>query len=112
MTDKKAVSLGRVIEIAGEEFSQSRYEDVSVAKITQRARCSTSTIYDVCGGKVELFRHDMLLRLTHRAERAGHQRQAGATSSAALFRPAYAIAGGPGKPQDRAGDIRPGHDHG
>ncbi|MFM6832790.1 MAG: TetR/AcrR family transcriptional regulator [Novosphingobium sp.] len=64
MTTKKTLSLDRVVTVAGEEFSRRRYEDVSVSEIAQNAHCSTSTIYEVFGGKVELFRSAMLMRLT------------------------------------------------
>lgn len=63
MTRKKALTLDRLIEVAGEEFSRRRFEDVSVGEIAQRAHCSTSTIYEVYGSKVDLFRSAMLHRL-------------------------------------------------
>lgn len=63
MTAKKTHSLDRVVMVAGEEFSRRRFEEVSVSEIAQNAHCSTSTIYEVFGGKVELFRSAMLMRL-------------------------------------------------
>lgn len=63
MTTKKTLSLDRVVTVAGEEFSRRRFEEVSVSEIAQNAHCSTSTIYEVFGGKLELFRSAMLRRL-------------------------------------------------
>jgi AcrR family transcriptional regulator len=63
MSNKKVHSLQRLLEIAADEFCCSRYEDVSVAKISKLAHCSTATIYDIYSSKDELFRCSMLLRL-------------------------------------------------
>jgi AcrR family transcriptional regulator len=63
MSDKKVHSLERLLEIAADEFCSNRYEDVSVAKISKLAHCSTATIYDIYSSKDELFRRAMLLRL-------------------------------------------------
>lgn len=63
MSNKKTLSLERLLELAADEFCRRRYEDVSVAEISKVAHCSTATIYDVFCGKDELFRRAMLSRL-------------------------------------------------
>lgn len=55
MSDKKAHSLERVIEVAAQAFSTRKFEDVSVNEISERAHCSTSTIYMSFGSKENLF---------------------------------------------------------
>lgn len=55
MTDKKARSLQRVLEIAAQTFVQQPYENVSVGAIAEAAHCSTATIYDIYRSKQELF---------------------------------------------------------
>jgi AcrR family transcriptional regulator len=55
MTDKKAKSLQRVLEIAAQTFVQQPYENVSVGAIAEAAHCSTATIYDIYRSKQELF---------------------------------------------------------
>lgn len=63
MSNKKTLSLERLLEIAADEFCQRPYEDVSVAEISKLAHCSTATIYDVFCGKDDLFRQAILARL-------------------------------------------------
>lgn len=55
MTDKKAKSLQRVLEIAAQTFVRQPYENVSVGAIAEAAHCSTATIYDIYRSKQELF---------------------------------------------------------
>ena len=55
MTDKKARSLQRVLEIAAQTFVQQPFESVSVGAIAEAAHCSTATIYDIYRSKQELF---------------------------------------------------------
>lgn len=55
MTDKKARSLQRVLEIAAQTFVQQPFENVSVGAIAEAAHCSTATIYDIYRSKQELF---------------------------------------------------------
>jgi AcrR family transcriptional regulator len=55
MTDKKARSLQRVLEIAAQTFVRQPFESVSVGAIAEAAHCSTATIYDIYRSKQELF---------------------------------------------------------
>src|SRR5687767_12791453 len=56
MSEKKAKSIERVVEVATALFSRSTFADVSVNHIAALARCSTATIYEVFGSKEDLYR--------------------------------------------------------
>ena len=45
MSNKKTESLARAIETAAMMFSEEAFEQVQVAEIAARARCSSATIY-------------------------------------------------------------------
>jgi len=64
MTSKKKDSLQRVLEAAATLFTSHRFEDVSIAAIASRARCSTTTIYDVWESKEKLFISAMTTRMS------------------------------------------------
>lgn len=59
MPDKKTRSLTAALDLAIEAFSTRPFEQVSMAEIAQGARCSTTTLYDVYGGKLGVFFHAM-----------------------------------------------------
>ena len=56
MSDKKARSLDRVVEVAMQAFIDRRIDEVSINSIAEQAHCSTATIYEVFGSKEELYR--------------------------------------------------------
>jgi AcrR family transcriptional regulator len=55
MSNKKAVALTRVLEVAARHFVDQRFEMVSVSAIAHEAHCSTATIYECYGNKDNLF---------------------------------------------------------
>lgn len=57
MKNRKALSVGRVVQVAEEAFTEHLFEDVSVSEIARRAHCSTATLYDAFGSKEDLFRY-------------------------------------------------------
>jgi AcrR family transcriptional regulator len=60
MSNKKANSLARVVETAAQMFAERPFEEVQVAQIAARARCSSATIYEAFETKKGLFRAAML----------------------------------------------------
>jgi AcrR family transcriptional regulator len=64
MSNKKVESIERAIEAAAAMFSDRRYEDVSIAEIATRARCSSATIYEVFETKKGLYRAAQSVRLS------------------------------------------------
>lgn len=63
MSHKKTESLARAVEAAAAMFSEKAFEQVQVAEIAARARCSSATIYEVFETKKGLFRAVQMLRL-------------------------------------------------
>jgi AcrR family transcriptional regulator len=57
MSNKKAESLRRVVEIAIQAFSRLDYDRVLIGDIAAEARCSTATVYDAFGTKEQLYEH-------------------------------------------------------
>jgi len=86
MTRKKTDSLQRVLEVATDFFIRQRFDDVSMAGIAKAARCSTTTMYEVYGGKEQLFMA-ALEKLLHPAPLV---RSAGMTAFAQLLATAQA----------------------
>jgi AcrR family transcriptional regulator len=60
MSNKKVESLSRVVETAALLFSQRPFEEVQIAEIAARARCSSATIYEAFETKKGLFRAALL----------------------------------------------------
>jgi AcrR family transcriptional regulator len=84
MSDKKVLSLRRVLEVAAERFCSRKYADVSIGEISSSAHCSTSTIYSVFGNKENLF-VEAILHLDKTRVRSG-ARFSTSPSSLNLFR--------------------------
>ena len=55
MSNKKAESLARAIRVARTLFRDKPYEDVSIAEIAARAKCSSATIYEAFESKSGLY---------------------------------------------------------
>jgi len=59
MSNKKIESLTRALQTAAQMFSERPFEQVQVAEIAARARCSSATIYEAYETKKGLFRAAM-----------------------------------------------------
>jgi len=55
MSNKKAESLARAIDVARTMFRDRPYEDVSIAEIAAMAKCSSATIYEAFESKNGLY---------------------------------------------------------
>jgi len=55
MSDKKVHSVKRAVEVAARAFAFRKFNEVTVAEISQAAQCSTTTIYAIFGNKEGLF---------------------------------------------------------
>lgn len=55
MSDKKVRSIERAVEVAARAFAFRKFNDVTIAEISQAAQCSTTTIYAIFGNKEGLF---------------------------------------------------------
>jgi AcrR family transcriptional regulator len=112
MSDKKTTSLAAALDVAADVFSRHPFTEVKVADIARRAHCSTTTIYEVYGGKEGLFiaamRH-LIGRAQAReavwpgapievllAAAESHARFMGSRTSRKTFRNVFAAVGGEG----------------
>lgn len=55
MSNKKAESLARAVEVARAMFRDKPYEDVSIAEIAAVSKCSSATIYEAFESKSSLY---------------------------------------------------------
>jgi AcrR family transcriptional regulator len=60
MSNKKTESLARAVQTAAQMFSEKPFEEVQIAEIAARARCSSATIYEAFQTKKSLFRAALL----------------------------------------------------
>jgi AcrR family transcriptional regulator len=60
MSNKKTESLNRAVETAAQLFSERPFNEVQIAEIAARARCSSATIYGAFETKKGLFRAALL----------------------------------------------------
>lgn len=60
MSNKKTESLNRAVEAAAQLFSERPFNEVQIAEIAARARCSSATIYGAFETKKGLFRAALL----------------------------------------------------
>jgi AcrR family transcriptional regulator len=56
MSNKKTESLNRAVDAAAQLFSERPFDEVQIAEIAARARCSSATIYGAFETKKGLFR--------------------------------------------------------